>query len=101
MHNDLSRHLDGDSKSARCLFIDYSPAFNTMQPQTLKEGRSLYNVPAKLQLSALDFLTNRQQYVRKKADLSSIITINTGASQGCVLSPFLFIAHTNVLSMFL
>ena len=46
----------------------------------------------------LDFLTNRQQYVRTQSERSSVITINTGAPQGCVLSAFLFIVYTNALS---
>ena len=97
IHN-LAQHLDGVSKYARCLFIDYSSAFNTMQPHVLIERLAAYNVPARLQLSVLDFLTNRQQYVRTQSELSSIITINTGAPQGCVLSAFLFIVYTNALS---
>ena len=59
---------------------------------------SEYNVPARLQLLVLDFLTNRQQYVRTEYELSSTVTINTGAPQGCVLSAFLFIVYTNALS---
>ena len=58
IHN-LARHLDGDSKYAMCLFIDYSSAFNTMQPHVLIERLASYNVPARLHLLVLDFLTNR------------------------------------------
>ena len=77
--HDLAQHLDGYSKSARCLFIDYSSVFNTMQPHVLMERLAGYNVPARLQLLVLDFLTNRQQYVRTQSELSFIIMINTGA----------------------
>ena len=31
----IGQHLDGDSKYVRSLFIDYSSAFNTMQPHIL------------------------------------------------------------------
>ena len=96
--HDLAQHLDGDSKYARCLFIDYSSAFNTMQPHVLIERLADYNVPASLRLFILDFLTNRQQYVRTESERSSTLTINTGAPQGCVLSAFLFIVYTNALS---
>ena len=48
IHN-LAQHLDGVSKYARCLFIDYSSAFNTMQPHVkLIERLAAYNVPARL-----------------------------------------------------
>ena len=69
-----------------------------MQPHVLIERLADYNVPASLRLFILDFLTNRQQYVRTESELSSTITINTGAPQGCVLSAFLFIVYTNALS---
>ena len=57
-HN-LIQHLDGYSKNASCLFIDYFSAFNIIQSHVLIER--LYNVPARLQLLVLDFLTNRQR----------------------------------------
>ena len=95
--HELSQHLDRKSKSkyARCLFIDYSSAFNTMQPHTLINRLAEYNIPARLQLFVLDFLTDRKQYVRTEIELSSTTSINTGAPQGCVLSAFLFIIYTN------
>ena len=98
--HELSQHLDRESKSkyARCLFIDYFSAFNTMQPHTLINRLAEYNIPARLQLFVLDFLTDRKQYVRTEIELSSTTSINTGAPQGCVLSAFLFIIYTNALS---
>ena len=51
-----------------------------------------------MQLFIMDFLTNRQQYVRTSQEQSSIITTNTGAPQGCVLSAFLFVLYTNDLA---
>ena len=60
-----------------------------MQPHVLLERLTAYNAPAKLHLLVLDFLTNRQQYIRTQFELSSIITVNTGIPQECVLSAFL------------
>ena len=88
--HELSQHLDRGSNYARCLFIDYSSAFNTIQPHILINRLQEYNIPARLQLFILDFLTNRRQYVRTDTELSSATVINTGAPQGCVLSAFLF-----------
>ena len=87
--HELTEHLDRLSNYARCLFIDYSSAFNTMQPHNLINRLAQYKVPARLQLFILDFLTNRKQYVRTGTEVSSTITINTGAPQGCVLSAFM------------
>ena len=61
--HDLTQHLDDKSKYARCLLIDYSSAFNTMQPHILVNRLAAYSGPASLQLLVLDFLTDRQQYV--------------------------------------
>ena len=36
------------------------------------------------------FLTNRSQYVNVSGVCSSHVSISTGATQGCVLSPFLY-----------
>jgi len=43
----------------------------------------------------LSFLTDRKQRVRFKNILSTPITTNTGAPQGCVLSPILFTLYTS------
>ena len=98
-HHELLQHLDKGSNYARCLFIDYSSAFNTMQPHILLDKLKQYDVPARLQLWILDFLTNRKQYVRTSKERSGSLTINTGAPQGCVLSAFLFIIYTNDMAM--
>lgn len=93
-----TRHLDqSPSNYVRSLFIDYSSAFNTMQPHLLIEKLNKYGVHPSLQLWILNFLTNRTQYVKTCKGNSSSITINTGAPQGCVLSAFLFIVYTNDL----
>ena len=48
----------------------------------------------------LDFLTNREQRVdplRINDILSTVLSISTGAPQGCVLSAILYIIYTNEL----
>ena len=93
-----NQHLDeSPSNYVRCLFIDYSSAFNTMLPHLLIDKLQHYNVHPNLQLWILDFLTNRSQHVRTDLETSPRININTGAPQGCVLSAFLFIVYTNEL----
>ena len=79
-------------------FIDYSSAFNTIQPHIIIDQLHQYNVPAAHCRWILDFLTGRSQYVRTAHELSSDIVINTGAPQGCVLSAVLFILYTNCLT---
>ena len=93
-----TKHLDAKStNTARALFIDYSSAFNTIQPHLMLEKLNNLNVPGYLQLWILDYLTGRPQYVQTSSKISGRIVLNTGASQGCVLSPILFVLYTNDL----
>ena len=95
----LTKHLDAKSGyTARATFIDYSSAFNTIQPHILVRKLNAMNVPGRLVLWILDYMTKRPQYVKTQSETSETLTLNTGAPQGCVLSPFLFILYTNDLS---
>jgi hypothetical protein len=96
MHK-VCQHLDRkSSNTAQALFIDYSSAFNTIHHLLINKLEAL-GVPSYLQLWILDYLTNRPQYVRTNSETSSLITLNTGAPQGCVMSPLLFVLYTNDL----
>ncbi len=44
--HEIGQYLDGYSSYARSLFIDYSSAFNTMQPHILISRLAEYNIPA-------------------------------------------------------
>ncbi|KAK3537182.1 hypothetical protein QTP70_002640 [Hemibagrus guttatus] len=68
----------------------FSSAFNTIIPQHLTEKLSLLGINTSLCNWILDFLTGRPQSVRIRNSTSSATTLNTGAPQGCVLSPLLF-----------
>ena len=81
----------------RILYIDFSSAFNTLQSHVMVQRLLDQSIPLDLCSWILDFLSNRKQYVRVGDSYSSTITVNTGAPQGCVLSPVLFILYTNNL----
>lgn len=53
------------------------------------------NIPTWLIHLIHNFLSNRQQVVRLGSTTSPALTINTGAPQGCELSPFLYTLCTN------
>ena len=48
-----------------------------------------------LELGVNSFLTQRPQYTNVNNIKSNVIVTNTGAPQGCVLSPVLFILYTD------
>jgi hypothetical protein len=74
-------HLDKRNTYVRIMFIDYSSVFQGL-------NISLCNW-------ILDFLTDLPQMVRVSHNTLANLTLNTGAPQGCVLSPFLYSLFTH------
>ena len=94
--NLVYKHLEGNKTHARILFVDFSSAFNTIQPHLLAEKLlSRFNLDFKLVGWIIDFLTNRCQCVRVNRCVSSESFTSTGSPQGCVLSPLLYILYTD------
>ena len=93
--NNALKHLDKSGTFVRVLFIDFSSAFNTIQPHLMAEKLLSLNVNKNLIGWILDFLTTRTQHVKLNSTVSNTIGLNTGAPQGCVLSPTLYTLYTN------
>ena len=89
------KHLDTPKTSARILFLDFSSAFNTIQPHILLQKLRAMLVNPSLRKWIWDFLTDRKQWVKINNTISSTITTNSGAPQGCVSSPALFSVYTS------
>ncbi len=87
-------HLDKKYSYVRILFID-SVQHSTQSSlnSSLTNWSSWGSTP--LCALAVGLLTGRPQAVRVGINTSSIITLNTGAPQGCVLSPVLFTLLTH------
>ncbi len=94
LHTALS-HLENKNTYVRMLFVDYSLAFNTIVPATLVAKLQTLGLNRSLRSWILDFLTGRSQVVRMGNNTSSPLTLNTGAPQGCVLSPLLYSLYTH------
>ena len=92
--HEILNHLEGKNTYARVLFIDFSSAFNTIIPMKLIEKLHILNFPADVCNWILDFLLERPQVVKIKSNFSSSIVLNTGAPQGCVLSPSFYTIFT-------
>ncbi|KAK1804667.1 hypothetical protein P4O66_020056, partial [Electrophorus voltai] len=88
-------HLDKKGTYIRMLFIDFSPAFNTIVPQHLIGKLSLLGLNTSLCNWILDFLTGRPQSVWIGSSTSNTTTMSTGAPQGSILSPLLFTLLTH------
>jgi hypothetical protein len=77
------------------LFIDYSSAFNNIVPSKLITKLRTLGLNTSLCNWILDFLMGRPQVVRVGNNTSATLTINTGAPQGCVLSPLHYSLFTD------
>ena len=95
MLHTLLVHLERKNTYARLLFVDYSSAFNTIRPYKLRSKLHQLGLNITLCNWTIDFLTNRKQSVRVDNNTSSTLVINTGAPQGCVLSPLLYTLFTH------
>ena len=94
LHTSLS-HLDKRITYVRMLFIDYSSAFNTIVPSKLITNVRTLGLNPSLCKWILAFLTCRPQVVRVGNNISATLILNTGAPQGCVLSPLLYSLFTH------
>jgi hypothetical protein len=92
----ISSHIDQNSKfSARCLFLDYSSAFNTISiPHLLLQ---LNHLNSNVISWISSFLVERHQYTVVNKTKSDNIITRTGTPQGAVLSPVLFAIYTGVI----
>ena len=93
--NNIYEHLDKPKSYCRILFVDFSSAFNTIKPHLLIEKLCALNINKNIISWVLNFMTNRPQFVYTSKGESTQLVINTGAPQGCVISPVLFTAYTN------
>ena len=93
--NYVMNHLEQPSTYARILFVDFSSAFNIIIPVKLFDKLVSLNVHPAICHWTHNFLLHRPQSVKVNNSLSKPVILNTGAPQGCVLSPFLFTLFTN------
>ena len=93
--DNIYKHIDSPRNYCRILFADFSSAFNTIQPHIMVSKLINMNINKCVIAWIFEFLTNRPQYVKLNGVTSDLIFTNTGAPQGCVISPVLFTLYTN------
>lgn len=75
--------------------LDFSRAFNTMQPQLMGQKLLQVDVNPHPILWILSFLTDRHQSHQVNSHLNSSKTVSTGAPQESVISSVLYALYTN------
>ena len=105
LHN-VTHHLDSTNTSVRILFMDMSSAFNTIQHHVLLQKLVDLKINTNLILWIREFLKDRPQRVFLSLNklnvphiLSDAIILNSGAPQGCILSPVLFSLYINDIQL--
>ena len=88
-------HLIKRNTYVRRLLIDYISAFNTIVPSKLINKLWTLGLNTCLCNRILDFLTGRTQVVRVVNNTSATLILNTGAPQGCMLSPLQYTLFTH------
>jgi gmma-aminobutyric acid receptor subunit gamma/cGMP-dependent protein kinase 2 len=83
--------FDQGNDYVRCLFIDYSKAFDTVSHPILLTELTNLNLPPSIFLWISDFLSGRQQAVKVNNKISKFVPINRSIVQGSVLGPYLYL----------
>ncbi len=94
----ILQHLDRPGTYVRILFVDFSPAFNTIIPWLLQPKLTQLSMPTSVCQWITSFLTDRQQLLRLGKFSSSTHTIRTGAphEQHCDCSGVIQIPGTTI-----
>lgn len=95
--NLICSHLDKANNYVRVLFMDFSSAFNTIQPHILLQRLLDLNVNSHIILWVKNFLSDRPQRVCVNGTMSTPLSVSTGVPQGCVISPILFSLYTDAI----
>ena len=99
MTHAVLKHLEKPKASARMLFLDFSSAFNTIQPHLLMRKLMVMDTNPVIIRWLCSLLTDRPQRVVVRSsttlEVSSEVRTNTGIPQGCVLSPVLFTLYAS------
>ena len=79
------------SDYVRCLLIDYSRAFDTVDHSILFQELRALNLPLKIYNWIADFLTGRSQCVKLQSIRSALAAMSRSVVQGSRIGPYLYI----------
>ena len=78
-------------------YLDLSKAFDTLDHKILIQKLQFYGIHGITLSIFKNYPSNRIQFVEYEDSESDTLTITTGAPQGSVLDPLLFIIYINVI----
>jgi hypothetical protein len=101
LHNHITEALD-DPDVLLCSLIsyDFSKAFDSLDHKILLHKLSNLGIPRGFVIWLNSYLRNRSQRVKIRNILSSSKSVTSGAPQGSLLGPFLFILYCHDLRPF-
>ena len=85
----ITRFLENNDY-VRCLMIDFSKAFDTINHAVLMSKIAKLNIPPYINNWIISFLTNRSQVCKLEGALSSSLPVNLSIVQGSGIGPTLY-----------
>ena len=80
---------------AATAFVDLEKCFDRLDHDVLKYRLRQLPLPSKTTRTIASFVTNRRLYVEENGIMSEEVTMASGAPQGAILSPTLYILYTH------
>ena len=93
----LEETLEIKNGQVVCLALDWAKAFDSVSPEALSKALARFGVPAFFVESVLAIYSDRRFFVSDGGNKSDWHPQAFGISQGCPLSPFLFVLVMSVL----
>jgi hypothetical protein len=97
--DDFTKCLDSkDIDFIQTVCLDFSKAFDRLQPDILIDKMTKFNFHADIILLIKDFLSNRKHRVMMNGHVSDFVDVLVGTPQGTKLGPLLWLIYINDLS---